>query len=137
VPGRENGWDSVLALGALVTSIDTSVVLLALPHISAEVGANSSEQLWIVDAYGFVLAGFLVTFGGLADRLGRRRMAMLGAAVLGLASVAAAFAPSPDALIAARAVTGLGAAALTPSLYGLLTGCSVMIGSARPPLAYS
>lgn len=113
---------AVLALGALVASIDTSVVLLALPHIAAELHANSSEQLWIVDAYGFVLAGFLVTFGGLADRLGRRRMAMLGAAVLGVASMAAAFAPVPEVLIGARAAGGLGAAALTPALYGLLTG---------------
>lgn len=113
---------AVLALAALVVAIDTSVVLLALPSIAAELDVNASEQLWIVDAYGFALAGFLVAFGSLADRLGRRRMAVIGAATIGVASAAAAFAPSPEVLIVARAFTGIGAAALTPSLYGLLTG---------------
>ncbi|KRC60857.1 hypothetical protein ASE14_07785 [Agromyces sp. Root81] len=113
---------AVLAMGALVIAIDTSVVLLALPSIAVELGADASQQLWIVDAYGFALAGLLVAFGGLADRLGRRRMAVFGAATIAIASAVAAFAPSPDVLIAARALTGVGAAALTPSLYGLLTG---------------
>ncbi|NYG21011.1 DHA2 family multidrug resistance protein-like MFS transporter [Agromyces hippuratus] len=113
---------AVLATAALVIAIDTSVVLLALPSIAVESGADASQQLWIVDAYGFALAGLLVAFGGLADRLGRRRMAMFGAATIAIASAVAAFAPSPEVLIAARALTGVGAAALTPALYGLLTG---------------
>ncbi|WP_074260330.1 MFS transporter [Agromyces cerinus] len=113
---------AVLAMAALVIAIDTSVVLLALPSIAVELGGDASQQLWIVDAYGFALAGLLVAFGGLADRLGRRRMAMLGAATVAIASAVAAFAPSPDVLIAARALMGVGAAALTPALYGLLTG---------------
>ncbi|MBM7832731.1 DHA2 family multidrug resistance protein-like MFS transporter [Agromyces cerinus] len=119
---REWSGLAVLALAALVVAIDTSVVLLALPSIAADLDVDASEQLWIVDAYGFALAGFLVAFGSLADRLGRRRMAVIGAATIGVASAVAAFAPSPEVLIAARAITGIGAAALTPSLYGLLTG---------------
>ena len=113
---------AVLAAAALMTAIDTSVVLLALPSIARELHADAVQQLWIVDGYGFVFAGLLIAFGGLADHLGRRRMAMLGATVFGLASLSAAFALSPEMLIAARAVMGIGAAALAPSLYGLLTG---------------
>ncbi|HEY9365659.1 MAG TPA: MFS transporter [Agromyces sp.] len=119
---REWAGLAVLAMGALVIAIDTSVVLLALPSIAVELGGDASQQLWIVDAYGFALAGLLVACGGLADRLGRRRMAMFGAATIAVGSAVAAFAPSPEVLIAARALTGVGAAALTPSLYGLLTG---------------
>ncbi|MFF2276377.1 MFS transporter [Agromyces sp. NPDC058126] len=119
---REWSGLAILALAALVVAIDTSVVLLALPSIAAELDLDASEQLWIIDAYGFALAGFLVAFGSIADRLGRRRMAVIGAATIGLASAAAAFAPTPELLIAARGLTGIGAAALTPSLYGLLTG---------------
>lgn len=119
---REWAGLAVLAMGALVIAIDTSVVLLALPSIAVELGGDASQQLWIVDAYGFALAGLLVACGGLADRLGRRRMALFGAATIAVGSAVAAFAPSPEVLIAARALTGVGAAALTPSLYGLLTG---------------
>jgi DHA2 family multidrug resistance protein-like MFS transporter len=113
---------AVLALGALITSIDVSVVLVALPRIAEDLHASSSEQLWIVDAYGFLLAALLITFGSVADRFGRRRMVMVGAAVFGTASVLAAFAPTAALLILARGLCGVGAAALTPALYGLLSG---------------
>lgn len=113
---------SVLALGALITSIDVSVAILALPRISEALDANSSEQLWILDSYGFLMAGLMVTFGSLADRIGRRTMAMAGAGLFGLASVAAAFSVTPLMLIGARSIMGVGAAALSPALFGLLTG---------------
>jgi len=113
---------AVLAFGALITSIDVSVAILALPRISQALDANSSEQLWILDSYGFLMAGLMVTFGSIADRIGRRRMAMLGAGLFGLASVAAAFSTTPLMLIGARSVMGIGAAALSPALFGLLTG---------------
>jgi len=112
---------AVLALGALITSIDVSVVLLALPRIAEDLHANSAQQLWIVDLYGFLLAGLLITFGSFADRFGRRRMVMIGAAVFAAASVLAAFAPTAGMLIIARGLCGVGAAALTPALYGLLS----------------
>lgn len=113
---------AVLALGALITSIDGSVVLLALPRIAADLHADSAQQLWIVDLYGFLLSGLLITFGSLADRFGRRRMAMIGAALFCGASILAAFAPTAEVLILARGLCGIGAAALTPALYGLLSG---------------
>ena len=112
---------AVLALGALITSIDVSVAILALPRISEALDANSSEQLWILDSYGFLMAGLIVTFGSLADRIGRRKMAMMGAGLFGLASIAAAFSTTPLMLIGARSIMGIGAAALSPALFGLLT----------------
>jgi DHA2 family multidrug resistance protein-like MFS transporter len=113
---------AVLALGALITSIDVSVAILALPQISEALDAGSSEQLWILDSYGFLMAGLMVTFGSLADRIGRRTMAMAGAGLFGLASVAAALSSTPLMLIGARSIMGIGAAALSPALFGLLTG---------------
>ena len=62
---------AVLALPALLISIDVSVMILALPHIGADLGANGVEQLWIMDIYGFMLSGFLITMGTLGDRIGR------------------------------------------------------------------
>ncbi|GAA3474198.1 hypothetical protein GCM10018965_087510 [Nonomuraea roseola] len=70
---------AVLALPTLLISIDVFVLLLALPHLSAELGAGSTEQLWIMDIYGFMLAGFLITMGTLGDRIGRRRLLLIGA----------------------------------------------------------
>src|SRR5919198_634802 len=94
---------AVLALPTLLVSIDVSVMLLALPHISAGLGADSTQQLWIMDIYGLMLSGFLITMGTLGDRIGRRKLLMLGASAFGLASLAAAFASTPLLLIGARA----------------------------------
>ncbi|MEK8107771.1 MFS transporter [Micromonospora sp. M12] len=69
---------AVLALPTLLLSLDQSVLYLALPHLSADLGANSIEALWILDIYGFVLAGFLVTMGTLGDRIGRRKLLLIG-----------------------------------------------------------
>ena len=105
----------VLALPALLLSVDVSVLYLAVPTLSRDLGASNIEQLWILDIYSFLLAGFLVTMGGLADRVGRRRVMLIGAAAFGAASVAAAFATTPTALIAARAVLGIAGATLMPT----------------------
>jgi MFS family permease len=83
---------AVLALPALLVSLDLSVLLLALPEISENLDAGATEQLWITDAYGFMVAGFLVTTGTLGDRTGRRRLLLTGGAAFGILSVAAAFA---------------------------------------------
>ncbi|MEU8227868.1 MFS transporter [Kribbella sp. NPDC048915] len=99
----------------MLLSIDVSVLYLALPALSRDLGATNVEQLWIVDIYSFMLAGFLVTMGGLADRIGRRRLMMYGAAAFGIASTAAAFSPSAEALIASRAVMGVAGATLMPT----------------------
>ncbi|MFW6693926.1 MFS transporter [Streptomyces sp. MAR4 CNX-425] len=112
---------AVLALPVLLISIDVFVLLLALPHLSADLGANSSEQLWIMDVYGFMLAGFLVTMGTLGDRIGRRRLLLTGAAAFSVASVVAAYSTSPEMLIASRALLGVAGATLAPSTLALIT----------------
>ena len=112
---------AVLALPSLLVSIDVSVMVLALPHMSAALGADSAQQLWIMDIYSFMLAGFMITMGTLGDRIGRRRLLMLGGAGFGLASILAAFAPSAATLIAARAVLGLAGATMSPSILALIT----------------
>jgi DHA2 family multidrug resistance protein-like MFS transporter len=109
-----------LCLPVLVTSMDVSVLLFALPSLTRDLHAGASQQLWILDVYGLVLAALLLPFGALADRIGRRRLLLLGAALFGLASLAAAEAPSAGWLIAARAVLGLGGATLLPSALALV-----------------
>ena len=79
---------AVLALPTLLLSLDMSVLYLALPQLSADLGADRTEQLWIMDIYGFMIAGFLITMGTLGDRIGRRRLLLIGAAAFGVASVA-------------------------------------------------
>lgn len=111
---------AVLALPTLLLSIDVSVLYLALPHLAAELGADSTEQLWILDIYSFVLAGFLVTMGTLGDRIGRRRLLLIGGACFGVASIVAAFSTSVPMLIASRAVLGVAGATLMPSTMALI-----------------
>ena len=70
---------AVLALPTLLLSLDMSVLYLALPTLSADLGADSTQQLWILDIYSFMIAGFLVTMGTLGDRIGRRKLLLIGA----------------------------------------------------------
>jgi hypothetical protein len=102
-PARPRDWLAlgVLALPTLLVSIDVSVMLLALPHISGGLGASSTEQLWIMDMYGFMLAGFMITMGNLGDRNGRRKLLMIDATGFGVASALVAFSSTPLVLIAA------------------------------------
>ena len=121
-PVRLRQWLSltVLALTALLLSLDVRVLYLALPELSADLGASTTQQLWILDIYSFVLAGFLVTMGALGDRVGRRRLLLTGAAAFGVASACAAYATTPEQLIFWRAVLGIAGATLMPSTMGLL-----------------
>src|SRR5260370_3115455 len=112
---------AVLALPAFVIALDFSVLNLAVPVISRELMPTGTELLWIVDIYGFIMAGFLVIMGTLGDRIGRRRLLMLGAAGFGLASAAAAYSVSAGMLIGARAVLGLAGATLMPSTLSLIS----------------
>ncbi|TDD87195.1 MFS transporter [Actinomadura darangshiensis] len=117
------GWLAltVLALPALLIAMDLTALLLALPRLSADLGASGTEQLWISDAYGFLVAGFVITMGTLGDRVGRRRLLLAGAAAFAVLSVAAAWAPDLRTLIAARALLGVAGAALMPSTLALIT----------------
>ena len=85
---------AVIALPCLLYSMDLTVLNLALPRLSADLYPTSSQLLWIVDIYGFLVAGMLITMGTLGDRIGRRRLLLMGAAAFGLASVLAAFSTS-------------------------------------------
>ena len=111
---------AVLALPCLLYSMDFTVLHLAVPHLSADLKPTSSQLLWIVDIYGFLLAGFLITIGTLGDRIGRRRLLLIGATAFGAASVLAAFSRSAEMLIATRALLGIAAATLAPSTLSLI-----------------
>ncbi|WP_330186438.1 MFS transporter [Dactylosporangium sp. AC04546] len=112
---------AVLALPTLLVSLDVFVLLLAMPRLSADLHASSTEQLWILDVYGFLLSGFMITMGTLGDRIGRRRLLLIGALCFGVASVVAAYSTSPEMLIAARAVLGVAGATLAPSTLALIS----------------
>ncbi|MFF3320933.1 MFS transporter [Streptomyces sp. NPDC002889] len=110
----------VLLLPLLLVSMDVSVLYFAIPAISRELDPSSTQQLWIFDIYAFALAGLLITMGSLGDRIGRRRLLLMGATAFGMASIGAAYAQSAEMLIAARALLGVGGATLMPSTLALV-----------------
>jgi DHA2 family multidrug resistance protein-like MFS transporter len=111
---------AVIALPCAVYSMDLTVLNLALPRLSEDLEPSSSQLLWIVDIYGFLVAGLLITMGTLGDRIGRRRLLLIGAAAFGAASVLAALSTSAEMLIAARALLGVAGATLAPSTLALI-----------------
>ena len=110
----------VIAIPCVLYSMDLTVLNLAAPHLSADLRPTASQLLWIVDIYGFMIAGALVTMGTLGDRIGRRKLLLIGAAAFGLASILAAFANSAELLIVSRAALGLASATLAPSTLSLI-----------------
>src|SRR5688572_30590548 len=104
----------------MLYSMDLTVLNLALPSLAADLKPSSSQLLWIVDIYGFLIAGSLITMGTLGDRIGRRRLLLIGAAAFGFASVLAAFSSSAAMLIASRALLGIAGATLMPSTLALI-----------------
>jgi MFS transporter, DHA2 family, multidrug resistance protein len=110
----------VIALPCVVYAMDLTVLNLALPALSEDLQPSSSQLLWIVDIYGFLVAGLLITMGTLGDRIGRRRLLLIGAAAFALASVLAALSTSAEMLIAARALLGIAGATLAPSTLSLI-----------------
>jgi MFS transporter, DHA2 family, multidrug resistance protein len=118
--GQQWAGLAVLALPTLLVSMDLTVLHLAVPQISADLRPSSAQMLWIVDIYGFLVAGSLITMGTLGDRIGRRRLLLGGAAAFSAASVLAAFAVSAEMLIASRALLGLAGATLLPSTVALI-----------------
>jgi DHA2 family multidrug resistance protein-like MFS transporter len=111
---------AVLALACLLYVMDLTVLHLAVPSISAALHPSSAQLLWIIDIYGFMVAGFLVTMGTLGDRIGRRKLLLIGAAAFGAISVLAAFSTSAEMLIASRALLGIAGATLAPSTLSLI-----------------
>ncbi|MFG1708083.1 MFS transporter [Nonomuraea sp. M3C6] len=104
----------------MLMAMDLTVLHLALPALTADLRPSNTELLWIVDIYGFLTAGFLITMGAIGDRIGRRRLLMIGAFAFGVASVLSGFAVNPAMLIAARALLGLAGSTLMPSTLSLI-----------------
>jgi DHA2 family multidrug resistance protein-like MFS transporter len=112
---------AVLALPLLVLALDVSVLYLAAPALTADLRPSATQQLWILDVYGFLIAGFLVTMGSIGDRIGRRKLLLTGGATFAVASVVAAYAPTAETLILARALLGIAGATLMPSTLALIS----------------
>src|SRR5687767_15768074 len=100
--------------------MDLTILHLAVPALSAALQPTSAQLLWIIDIYGFLVAGSLITMGTLGDRIGRRRLLLIGAAAFGVTSVLAAFSTSAEMLIATRALLGLAGATVAPSTLSLI-----------------
>jgi EmrB/QacA subfamily drug resistance transporter len=111
----------VLSVSLLVISLDNTILNVALPTIERDLDASAGALQWIVDSYTLVFAGLLLTMGSLGDRFGRRRALVGGLFVFGAGSLLSALAPSADALIASRALMGLGGALIMPSTLSILT----------------
>jgi EmrB/QacA subfamily drug resistance transporter len=119
----EKRWQILLvtSLGVFVASLDLFIVNIAFPEIAADfAGSSLSELSWILNAYAIVLAALLVPMGRLADRIGRKRMFLLGMATFTFASALCAVAPSVGALVGARVLQAAGAAMIMPSTLGLI-----------------
>lgn len=112
---------AVICLGVFVISVDATIVNVALPTLSRELGADTAQLQWIVDAYTLVMSGLLLSAGSLSDRYGRRGWLNSGLALFAVTSAVAAQTNSADALIAARAAMGVGAAVIFPTTLGLIT----------------
>ena len=121
-----------LSLSVLVVALDLFVLTLALPTLSADLHASSSDLQWFVDAYSLVLAAALLPAGMLGDRIGRKRLLIGALALFGLSSLACAYSTSAGELIAARAVLGLAAAVILPMSLAVLP---VLFSAAERPRA--
>lgn len=111
---------AVLSLPTLLVSMDATVTYLSLPALSEALQPSASELLWITDIYIFMEAGFLIIMGALGDRVGRKRLLMFGFVAFAMASMLAAFAGSPEMLIAARALLGVTGAIILPCTLSLI-----------------
>lgn len=110
----------VLSLACVLYAMDLTVLHLAVPKISASIHPTSSELLWIIDIYGFFVAGSLVTMGNLGDKIGRRKLLLIGAITFAITSTLAAFSTNPQMLIVSRALLGVSGATLAPSTLSLI-----------------
>jgi DHA2 family multidrug resistance protein-like MFS transporter len=122
---------AVIALPCMLYSLDLTALFLAVPALTRDLKPSSAQLLWITDVYGFLLAGCLITMGRLGDRIGRRRLLLIGAAAFGAASLLAAFSTSAGMLIAARALLGVAGATLAPSTLSLISNMFLDEGERR------
>ncbi|MBL7253556.1 MFS transporter [Paractinoplanes lichenicola] len=111
---------AVLTLTVVLLAVDGTVLALAVPSMTADLGPSATQLLWIVDVYSFALAGLLIVTGNLADRIGRKRLLLIGSFAFGAASALAAFAPSAELLIAARVLLGVAGATIMPSTLSIV-----------------
>ncbi|MBO0685929.1 MAG: MFS transporter, partial [Candidatus Dormibacteraeota bacterium] len=111
---------AAIVMSALVIGLDTTILVTALPTLSAKLGATTSQLQWLSDAYTLALAGLLLPAGVLGDRLGRRRLLLAGLAIFGAASILASRMTAAEGLIAMRAVMGVGAAIILPLTISIL-----------------
>lgn len=111
----------IIALPCMLYTMDLTILNLAVPAITRELMPSAAQLLWIVDIYGFIVAGSLLVMGTLGDRIGRRRLLMAGATSFALVSILAGLASNAPTLIAARALLGLAGATLAPSTLSLIT----------------
>ncbi|MFB4193330.1 MFS transporter [Streptomyces carpaticus] len=121
-PDRRAWLGLLVILGpVLLVAMDGSILFLAMPRVSQALTPSADQALWILDIYGFAVGSLLIAFGNIGDRYGRLKLLMIGATVFGIGSAAAAFAPSPEFLIAARALMGVAGATLLPSALAVLS----------------
>lgn len=118
---REWGGLALLALPTMLLGLDVTALYLVVSSLASDLNPTATETLWIMDAYGFFIAGFLITMGTLGDRIGRRRLLMIGVAAFAVASGLVAFAPTTLWLIVARALLGVAGATLMPSTLSLIS----------------
>ena len=111
---------AVISIPCMLYSMDLTVLNLAAPRLSAELRPTGMQFLWMMDIYGFLIAGSLITMGTLGDRIGRRKLLFIGASVFGLVSALAAFSRNAETFIASRALLGVAAATLAPSTWSLI-----------------
>jgi DHA2 family multidrug resistance protein-like MFS transporter len=111
---------SVLVLAVLLVAVDATVLGLATPYISEDLEPSGTQLLWIGDVYSFVIAGLLVSMGSLGDRIGRKKLLLIGATAFGAISVLNAYATTPELLIVARALLGVAGATLMPATLALI-----------------
>ena len=119
---RRRWWTlAVLNLSLLVIGLDNTILNVAIPTLQRELGATNAELQWIIDSYVLVFAGLLLAAGALGDRYGRKRALQAGLAVFGIASIASALSTTPNQLIAARSLMGVGGAFIMPATLSILT----------------
>ncbi len=130
---REWAALAVLMLPVLMVSVDNTVLSFALPAISVDLRPSGNQLLWIVDLYAIMLAGLLIAMGSLGDRVGRRRLLLIGSVGFGAASLLAAYSTSAEMLLIARMLLGVFGATLMPSTLSLIRNVFTHSGTAVSP----